>query len=125
MPRDSPKQHPLAWLLAVPLTSIRARIGQSTLIKTSLASGLTYVYAKKAGAPWWTDAYFLTAIDEHNGETRFSRLAGTGLSHDNNWGTTAIGPDSCVYVGLLRGIARFCDGADQQAAQRHMHSTGL
>ncbi len=85
-------------------------IAQSALPKLGLGSGLVYLYAKDPEAGTGIDAYRLTALDIETGRTVFSQLAGTGTAWDNNWGTTALGPDNCAYVGLLRGIARFCDG---------------
>lgn len=85
-------------------------VAQTALPKLSLRNGLVYLYAKDPNAGYGIDAYYLTAVDFFTGETRFEALAGTGVSYDNNWGTTALGPDGCAYVGCLRGLLKICDG---------------
>lgn len=85
-------------------------IAQTALPKLSLPNGLVYLYTKDAGTGFSIDAYYFTAVEFATGKTRFEVLAGTGVSYDNNWGTTALGADGCAYVGCLRGLLRNCDG---------------
>lgn len=79
-------------------------ISQTTVPKLSLGNGLVYLYTKLADAPWWTDAYYLTALDFRTGATVFSTRTGVGLGYDNHWAPVTIGPDGTAYVGTLRGL---------------------
>jgi len=85
-------------------------ISQTTVPKLSLETGLIYVYAKDPSAGTGVDAYYLSALDFETGQTVFEVLAGTGVSYDNNWAPITIGPDSSVYVGVLRGLVKISDG---------------
>ena len=84
-------------------------ISQTTVPKLSLGSGLLYLYTKLPDAPWWTDAYYLTAVDFRSGETVYKALTGTGLGYDNHWAPITIGPDGTAYVGTLRGLVAVRD----------------
>ncbi len=79
-------------------------ISQTTVAKLSLGNGLVYLYTKLADAPWWTDAYYLTAVDFRTGETVYSARTGVGLGYDNHWAPVTIGPDGTAYVGTIRGL---------------------
>lgn len=81
-----------------------AEISQTTVPKLSLGNGLVYLYTKLANAPWWTDAYYLTAVDFRTGETVYRVRTGVGLGYDNHWAPVTIGPDGTAYVGTLRGL---------------------
>lgn len=81
-----------------------AEISQTTVPKLSLGNGLVYLYTKLADAPWWTDAYYLTAVDFRTGETVYRVRTGVGLGFDNHWAPVTIGPDGTAYVGTLRGL---------------------
>jgi hypothetical protein len=85
-------------------------ISQTAVPKLSLGNGLLYLYTKLPGAPWWTDAYYLTAVDFRSGATVYGILAGTGLGYDNHWAAITIGPDGTAYVGTLRGLLAVRDG---------------
>jgi hypothetical protein len=85
-------------------------ISQTTVPKLSLGNGLLYLYTKLPDAPWWTDAYYLTAVDFRSGETVYKALTGTGLGYDNHWAPITIGPDRTAYVGTLRGLLAVRDG---------------
>ena len=78
-------------------------VSQTAVPKLSLGNGLLYLYTKLPGAPWWTDAYYLTTVDFRTGETVYGVLTGTGLGYDNHWAAITIGPDGTAYVGTLRG----------------------
>jgi hypothetical protein len=82
----------------------------SVVPKVSTRTGLLYVYTKDPG-PWFTDAWYVTAIDVATGETRFKVLAGTGWNWDNHWAPITIGPDGTLYAGVLNGIMSLRDGA--------------
>lgn len=86
-------------------------ISQTTVPKLSLGNGLVYLYTKLANAPWWTDAYYLTAVDFRTGETVYSTRTGIGLGYDNHWAPVTIGPDGTAYVGTLRGLLAVRDRA--------------
>jgi hypothetical protein len=82
----------------------------SLVPKLSLANGLVYTYTKPPrddGA----DAWFLTAIDFHTGETVWRRYAGEGLGYNNNFAPVTLAPDGTAYVGVLGGLTRFADGS--------------
>lgn len=79
-------------------------ISQTTVPKLSLGNGLVYLYTKRPDAPWWTDAYYLTAVDFRTGETVYRARTGVGLGYDNHWAPVTIGPDGTAYVGTLRGL---------------------
>ena len=86
-------------------------VSQTAVPKLSLGNGLLYLYTKLPGAPWWTDAYYLTAVDFRTGETVYGVLTGTGLGYDNHWAAITIGPDGTAYVGTLRGLLAVRDGS--------------
>ena len=77
-----------------------SEISQTTVPKLSLGNGLVYLYTKLADAPWWIDAYYLTAVDFRTGETVYRARTGVGLGYDNHWAPVAIGPDGTAYVGI-------------------------
>ncbi len=85
-------------------------ISQTTVAKLSLGNGLVYLYTKLAAAPWWIDAYYLTAVDFRTGETVYRARTGVGLGYDNHWAPVTIGPDGAAYVGTLRGLLAVRDG---------------
>ena len=79
-------------------------IAPSVVPKASAQTGLVYTYTKPdaAGDPW-----YLTALDFRTGETRWKRLAGTGLGFNNNYAPITIGPDGRIYLGVLGGMVAF------------------
>ncbi len=81
-----------------------AEISQTAVPKLSLGNGLVYLYTKLAHAPWWTDAYYLTAVDFRTGETVYRLRTGVGFGYDNHWAPVTIGPDGTAYVGTIRGL---------------------
>lgn len=86
-------------------------ISQTTVPKLSLGNGLVYLYTKRPDAPWWTDAYYLTAVDFRTGETVYRARTGVGIGFDNHWAPVTIGPDGTAYVGTLRGLLAVRDRA--------------
>jgi hypothetical protein len=80
----------------------------SVVPKLSLGNGLVYTYTKPPREDE-LDAWYLTAIDFHTGDTVYSRLAGTGFGHNNNFAPVTLGPDGTAYVGVLGGITRYRD----------------
>jgi hypothetical protein len=80
----------------------------SVVPKLSLANGLVYTYTKPPREDE-LDAWYLTAIDFHTGSTVYSRLAGTGFGHNNNFAPVTLSPDGSAYVGVLGGITRYVD----------------
>ncbi len=88
-------------------------ISQTAVPKLSLGNGLVYLYTKRANAPWWTDAYYLTAVDFRTGETVYRVRTGVGLGYDNHWAPVTIGPDGAAYVGTIRGLLAVRDGPGQ------------
>jgi hypothetical protein len=93
-------------------------ISQTTVPKLSLGNGLVYLYTKLANAPWWIDAYYLTAVDFRTGETVYSTRTGIGLGYDNHWAPVTIGPDGTAYVGTLRGLLAVRDRESSTGASR-------
>lgn len=85
-------------------------ISPTVVPKLSLANGLVYVYAKK---PDSDDPWYLTAIDFRTGETVYQQLAGVGLGFNNNYAPITIGPDGSAYVGVLDGLVRLYDTAEE------------
>jgi outer membrane protein assembly factor BamB len=90
-------------------------ISQTVVAKLSLANGLVYLYTKEPSAPWWTDAYYLTAVDLETGTTVFRILTGTGVGYDNHWAPITLGPDGTAYVGTLRGLVAVRDRQPQRS----------
>ena len=81
----------------------------SVVPKLSLANGIVYTYTKPQRSDD-LDAWYLTAVDFHSGQTLWSRLAGTGLGYNNNFAPVTLIPDGTAYVGVLGGITRYTDG---------------
>ncbi len=90
-----------------------SEIAQTVVPRLSLGNGLVYVYTKLPRAPFFTDAFYLTAIEFETGETVFKRLAGTGLRYDNNYSPVTLGPDGTAYVGTVNGLLAIRDGSSQ------------
>jgi len=86
-------------------------ISQTTVPKLSLGNGLVYLYTKLPNAPWWIDAYYLTAVDFRTGATVYRARTGVGLGYDNHWAPVTIGPDGTAYVGTIRGLLAVRDGS--------------
>lgn len=84
-------------------------IGQTSVPKVSLPTGLLYIYAKAQFAPPLVDAFYWTGIDFRTGEVVFRILTGSGISFDNNGSPTTIGPDGTAYVGASNGIMAIQD----------------
>ncbi|MFI8929142.1 hypothetical protein ACIG3E_15880 [Streptomyces sp. NPDC053474] len=80
----------------------------STVPKLSTTNGLLYLYTKDPH-PLGIDAWYLTAVDFRTGQTRFKRLAGTGVAYDNNWAPVTLGPDGTAYVGVFNGLVAVRD----------------
>lgn len=81
-------------------------ISPSAVPKLSLTNGLVYTYTKP-DLPGSLDGWYLTAIDFRTGRTAFSRLAGTGFGHNNNFSPITLSRDGTAYVGVLGGIVAF------------------
>lgn len=81
-----------------------AEVSPTAVPKLSLGNGLVYLYTKLRDAPWWTDAYYLTAVDFRTGQTLYRVRTGVGLGYDNHWAPVTIGPSGTAYVGTLRGL---------------------
>ncbi|MET8684692.1 hypothetical protein ABZV77_10800 [Streptomyces sp. NPDC004732] len=80
----------------------------STVPKLSTANGLLYFYTKEPNR-LGIDAWYLTAVDFRTGDTRWKRLAGTGIAYDNNWAPVTLGPDGTAYVGAFNGLVAVRD----------------
>ncbi|MFI0238682.1 hypothetical protein [Streptomyces sp. NPDC016845] len=80
----------------------------STVPKLSTANGLLYFYTKEPNS-LGIDAWYLTAVDFRTGETRWKRLAGTGVAYDNNWAPVTLGPDGTAYAGVFNGLVAVRD----------------
>ncbi|MEW1929033.1 hypothetical protein [Streptomyces sp. NPDC088360] len=80
----------------------------SNVPKLSTASGLLYFYTKEPNS-LGIDAWYLTAVDFRTGETKWKRLAGTGVAYDNNWAPVTLGPDGTAYVGVFNGLVAVRD----------------
>ncbi|RMF16009.1 MAG: hypothetical protein D6761_06945 [Candidatus Dadabacteria bacterium] len=97
----------------------------TTVPKLSEANGLLYVYTKNPDHWRLIDAFYLTAIDFHTGETVFKVLTGTGMKFDNNWAAISIGPDGSAWIGTLNGLVRVRDRitpvrvANERRERRH------
>ncbi|GAA4087035.1 hypothetical protein ACFFOS_22940 [Nocardioides kongjuensis] len=76
--------------------------------KASLGNGLVYVYSKPKGN--LVDPWYVTAIDIRTGETRWSRLTGTGIQWNNHYASIYLGPDGALYVATIVGLIRVTDG---------------
>jgi hypothetical protein len=81
----------------------------SSVAKASLGNGLLYAYTKPPRADA-LDAWYVTAIDLRTGETRWSRLTGTGVQWNNHYSSIYLGPDGALYVATLAGLVRMKDG---------------
>ena len=84
-------------------------IAPSSVPKASLGNGLLYAYTKPPRADG-IDAWYVTAIDLRTGETRWSRLTGTGVQWNNHYSSIYLGPDGALYVATLAGLVRVKDG---------------
>jgi hypothetical protein len=82
-------------------------ISPSTVPKLSLANGLVYLYTKPPGTP---DAWYLTAVSFHTGQTIWRRLIGTGLLYNVHYAGLAISPRGVLYTGVLGGTIALADG---------------
>ncbi len=82
----------------------------SSVAKASLGNGLLYAYTKPPRADG-QDAWYVTAIDLRTGQTRWSRLTGTGTQWNNHYSSIYLGPDGTLYVATLAGLVRMKDGA--------------
>jgi hypothetical protein len=103
-----------------------AERAQTVVPKLSLATGLVYLYTKDPAAPWWTDAYYLTAVDFRTGATAFRVLTGTGPGYDNHWAPVTLGPDGTAYVGTVRGLVAVRDGGRSRSTlSRTQRSAGI
>ncbi|MGW7066143.1 hypothetical protein ACWGII_01315 [Streptomyces sp. NPDC054855] len=80
----------------------------SNVPKLSTANGLLYFYTKEPNS-LGVDAWYLTAVDFRTGETKWKRLAGTGIAYDNNWAPVTLGPDGTAYVGVFNGLVAVRD----------------
>ena len=72
------------------------------------SNGLVYVYSKPKGN--LVDPWYVTAIDIRTGETRWSRLTGTGIQWNNHYASIYLGPDGALYVATIVGLIRVTDG---------------
>ena len=81
----------------------------TSVAKASLGNGLLYAYTKPPRADG-QDAWYVTAIDVRTGETRWSRLTGTGTQWNNHYAAIYLGPDGALYVATFAGLIRIKDG---------------
>lgn len=80
----------------------------TSVAKVSLANGLLYAYTKPKRIDL-IDAWYLTAIDVHTGETAWSRLTGTGPQWNNHYAAISLGPDGSAYIATIAGLVRIAD----------------
>ncbi len=88
-------------------------IAPSSVAKASLGNGLLYAYTKpKQSDPLKNtlDAWYFTAIDIRTGQTKWSRLMGTGIQWNNHYAAIYLGPDGAAYIATLAGLIRITDG---------------
>jgi hypothetical protein len=91
----------------------------TVVAKLSRATGLIYAWTHPSAdeIPYATslpglvapDAWFFSAIDARTGRQVWSRYAGSGLGHNNNYAPVTLGPDGSAYVGTLGGLVRVHD----------------
>lgn len=87
-------------------------IAPSSVAKASLGNGLLYAYTKpKLADPVANalDAWYFTAIDIRTGQTKWSRLMGTGIQWNNHYAAIYLGPDGAAYIATLAGLVRIKD----------------
>jgi len=82
----------------------------TSVAKASLGNGLLYAYTKPPRTDG-QDAWYVTAIDLRSGQTRWSRLTGTGTQWNNHYASIYLGPDGALYIATLAGLVRMKDGA--------------
>ena len=80
----------------------------SVVPKLSAANGLAYFYTFEP-QPGGENAWYLTALDFHTGQTRFKILTGYGSNFDNNWAPLTLAPDGTAYVGTSKGLVAIWD----------------
>lgn len=85
-------------------------VAPTSVAKASLGSGLLYAYTKPARKDL-LDAWYFTAIDLRTGQTRWSRLTGTGIQWNNHYASIYLGPDGTAYVATLAGLIRIGDSS--------------
>ena len=90
-------------------------IAPTVVPKLSAANGIVYTYTKDP-QPDDQDAWYLTALDFHTGETLYKRLGGEGLGHNNNYAPVTLGPDGTAYVGVLGGLIGLRDATPPPGA---------
>ena len=82
----------------------------TVISQLSLENGLIYTYTKpfstKQANPW-----YFTAIDFKTGWTVYQKLAGTGLSFNNNYSGVYLSPKGVGYVGVIGGLVRVGEDA--------------
>ncbi|GAA1510461.1 hypothetical protein GCM10009788_13580 [Nocardioides humi] len=83
-------------------------VAPSSVPKASLGNGLVYVYSKPGGN--LVDPWYVTAIDIRTGQTRWSRLTGTGIQWNNHYASIYLGPDGALYIATIVGLVRLTDG---------------
>jgi hypothetical protein len=76
--------------------------------KLSLADGLIYTYTKGPGTG---DPWYWTAISFQTGRTVWKRLAGAGVSYNNNYAGLALAPWHTAYLGVIGGMVAVRDGS--------------
>lgn len=76
--------------------------------KASLASGLIYVYEKRANR-WGVNAWYLTALDLRTGQRAFRVRTGIGTLANNHYAAVTLGPDGAAYIATLSGLIRVAD----------------
>lgn len=84
-------------------------VAPTSVPKASLGNGLVYVYSKPPRKDL-LDAWYVTAIDIRTGQTRWSRLTGTGIQWNNHYAAIYLGPDGALYVATIVGLIRLADG---------------
>ena len=87
-------------------TEVRA---PTVVPKLSTKNGLVYAYARPEDPA--AQGYYWTALKFSNGQTAWSKYAGSGLTFNNNYAGLALGPDGTAYLGVIGGIIALRDGA--------------
>ena len=76
-----------------------------SVVSKATVKGNTIITYTKTPNLWSGDGWYFTGVDLQTGEVQWTRLSGVGLSYNNHYAATYLGPDGAIYTGTVHGIA--------------------
>ena len=76
-----------------------------SVVSKATVKGNTIITYTKPPNLWSGDGWYFTGVDLQTGEVQWTRLSGVGLSYNNHYAATYLGPDGAIYTGTVHGIA--------------------